>query len=300
MIDIVLVTQKACLKPNSELVYTSVATEENSILSKSLSKSGLKVKIVGWEDKDFDWSSTRIAMIRNTWNYSDNIEEFKKWLKIVSKKTMLLNSANLILWNLDKRYLLDLEKNGISIPKTYVLNNIEEWDTIIENNKYLENGMVVKPVSSAGAKDTYFLKLPYNIDHIQAINSIVKKRPMLIQPFISSIKDKGEISMVFINGNFTYAMTKKPAHNDFRVQFYYGGTLEEYTPTTNEINFGKKAIQVCEKLKGLPIFSRVDFCYDDKNEPILMELEMIEPQLWLPESELTVSCITEGIKSLIK
>lgn len=299
MIDVVIVTEKACLKENLELKYASIALEEDSALQEVFSQNGISHKRVAWEDQNFDWASAQIALIRSTWNYSDHLPEFIAWLEKVSQKTQLINSKDLMLWNMDKRYLLALEKQGIAIPKTYVLKTQDAFDPYFWKDTFKNKGAVVKPLTSAGAKDTYHLKFPFNESEVLAVRSILKSRPMMVQPFISSIQERGEISLVFINGKFTHAKVKKPRPDDFRVQPYHGGTIKEYHPTQNEINFGLDVLSVCKNLIELPLFARVDFCYGISNTILLMELELIEPQLWCPDSELAVSSLMAGIQNIL-
>ncbi|WP_438426000.1 ATP-grasp domain-containing protein [Aquimarina macrocephali] len=299
MVDIVIVTEKACLKASTEIKHSAIAIEEDETLITAFKNQNIICKRVAWEDPNFDWSTTKVALIKSTWNYFHLIPEFRIWLEKVSEKCTLINSKELVLWNMDKHYLLELSKHGIQIPETHLLDTEDIFDPHLWDKNLGGNGFVVKPTISGGSKDTYYLKYPYSKNDVVAIQSDVKRQPMLIQPFIQSIVEEGEISLVFVNGKFTHARVKKPKSNDFRVQPYHGGTIYEYNPTQKEIDFGEEVLEVCKNLKEIPMYARVDFCYGTEGEILLMELEVIEPQLWYPESKLAVFSLIEGIENLI-
>ncbi|WP_347924133.1 hypothetical protein [Pontimicrobium sp. SW4] len=299
MIDIVIVTEKACLIASKEVAHSAVAIEEDETLIAAFKKHNITAKRVAWEDPDFDWSTTKVALIKSTWNYFHLIPEFRIWLENVSRNCTLINSKELVLWNMDKHYLFELSKYGIQIPETHLLSAEENFDPYLWDKNLGGNGFVVKPTISGGSKDTYYLKFPYDKRKVTFIQSDVKRQPMIIQPFIQSVVEEGEISLVFINGKFTHARVKKPKSDDFRVQFAHGGTLHEHKANAKEIDFGKQVLAVCKKIKSAPLYARIDFCYSESGEILLMELEVIEPQLWYPESELAVSSLITGVKKLL-
>ena len=299
MIDVVIVTENACLKADPKVRHSAMASEEDGVLLAAFNKQNIKCRRIAWEDPDFDWSSTKVALIKTTWNYFHHIPEFINWVKNTSEKCLMVNSKDIIIWNMDKRYLFDLAKNGVIIPETHLLPPKEKFNPEQWNEKLGNKHFVVKPTISGGSKDTFYLKPPYNKVDIALIQEAVENQSMIIQPFINSIVEQGEYSMVFVNSKLTHAMVKRPQLNDFRVQPYHGGTLQNYLPNKREINFGEEVLQVCKKIKGCPIYARVDFCHGSSGELLLMELEVIEPQLWFPESALAVSSMVAAIKNVL-
>ncbi len=296
MIDVVIVTEYAHLKEKSE--YNKKVIEEDNALVKAFTNKGLNCKRIAWEDSDFDWSTTKIAIIKTTWNYFYHIEKFKAWVEKVSEKCTLINDKELIIWNMNKLYLLELERLGITIPATYVLDKDVIFDPDVWLEKINTNGFVVKPVVSGGSKDTYLIKVPFDKMITKKINTDIKNQVMIVQPFVQSIVEKGETSMVFINGDFTHAMVKKPKSEDFRVQEQHGGSLERYTPSQKEISFGKSVLTACSTIKSMPVYARIDFCYGMDNELLLMELEVIEPELWYPKNELAIQKMVSYVMRL--
>ncbi len=201
---------------------------------------------------------------------------------------------------MDKHYLLDLKEKEIAIPDTFVLDsqngfNPDYWDSILGNH-----GIVVKPFVSGGAKDTFLLRKPWIESDIHAVEKAIAEQPMMVQPYIQSITTKGEISLVFINGDFTHAMVKIPKPKDFRVQIYHGGKLEEFFPSREEIDFGIHVLQACEDLlQRKLLYARVDICYGEKEELLLMELEAIEPELWYSYSPKAVTALVQSLQKIV-
>ena len=110
MFDITILTEDRYLDPIKKNWYTEQVLLEDEILFESLKKRGLTVSRKSWSDKNFDWSDSNYAIIRSTWDYFDKIDEFSQWLINVKDKLVLINSFNLIKWNLNKSYLLDFSK----------------------------------------------------------------------------------------------------------------------------------------------------------------------------------------------
>ena len=126
-------------------IYSKNIYLEDNLLKDAIQKLNLQVARKSWDDTNFDWSTTRFVIFRTTWDYFDRFKEFSSWLNKVSQQTMLLNSENLIRWNIDKHYLLDLKHKGIHICESYF---IEKGDTVTLYNlskKHSLDTFVIKP-----------------------------------------------------------------------------------------------------------------------------------------------------------
>ena len=300
MIDVVIVTQQSCLVLDTSLPHNPLTIEEDGLMIDALKAKGLVCRRVGWEDPDFDWSTTRLALIKTPWNYSDFITEFREWVERISQDCLLVNSKEAVLWNMDKNYLLQLQKSGVPIPETHLLDSEIAFDPAYWNARLGVKGIVVKPTISAGAKNTLLLRPPFDKKDILSVEADKMTKQMIVQPFLESITTVGELSLIFIDGQYTHAMLKVPKENDFRVQSYHGGRLENHISTTAEINFSKSVIAVCESLGFKPLYVRIDICYDDNKELLLMEVEAIEPELWFRSApkalEIMVSSIVDRLQ----
>ena len=199
-------------------------------------------------------------------------------------QTRLINSYELIKWNIDKHYLRDLKNNGIQVVPTYFAdrgNNISLQEIANLNDwKHI----VIKPAISASAFNTYKITNDEIEQKEQLFHELLQTHDMLVQPFFPTISELGEASLMVFGGKFTHAILKKAKTGDFRVQDDFGGTVHDYNPTQEEIDFAEKVFQSCI---SMPIYGRVDIIWDTNKNLYLSELEIIEPELWIrnrPES----------------
>lgn len=274
--DIVILTDREHAYPKEINAYTKNVITEDALLQNALGKLGLNVLRLSW-DADFDWSTTKCVVFRTTWDYFNRFQEFSTWLNKVSKQTMLINSEALIRWNIDKHYLLDLQKNGVNIAETYFI----ETNTAIslqELHQQLDwTETVLKPCISGGSRHTYKLNTVNLNEHEAIFKELIKNEAMMLQPFQHNIVTQGEVSMMVFNGKFTHAVLKKAKAGDFRVQDDFGGSVHVYNPTSAEIAFAEKTVNACFEL---PLYARVDIFNNNQNNIALAELEIIEPELW--------------------
>ena len=237
MFDVAILTESRYVNPLVVNDYIQNVLNEDNLVKIALKKLGFKVKRLSWDDPNFDWSKTKFVLFRSTWDYFDRFDEFSQWLKSVSKKTKLINSEQIIRWNLDKHYLHDLNKKGIStIPTVYIEKGSKITLNEIMQKQNWEN-TILKPCVSGGARHTYKLNATNLEQHEEIFQKLILSETMMLQPFQQDIVNTGEISMVVINGKYTHAVLKKAKKGDFRVQDDWGGTVHIYHPTKEEILF---------------------------------------------------------------
>jgi glutathione synthase/RimK-type ligase-like ATP-grasp enzyme len=275
--DVALLTQREYVAPENPDAYVSNVLHEDRLLSEALQMHGLHVKRVAWDDAGFDWTTTRTALFRATWDYFHRFDEFKNWLKSVEKKTKLINSPGLVWWNIDKHYLKDLQHKGVHVPATVFM---EPGDVRTLAELHSETGWgktVLKPAVSGGGRHTYLLE-GHDLNNYEPVyKSLISKEAMLLQNFQENVVSKGEITLVVIGGKYTHAVLKKAKQGDFRVQDDFGGTVHPYNPSTEEIEFAELVISKCPER---PVYGRVDLIWDNEGKLAVSELELIEPELW--------------------
>lgn len=274
--DFVILTDDLFVQPPKNRLEKN-GWEEDRLLLEALEKHGLKVGRKSWADPDFDWSGTQAAIFRTTWDYFDRFGEWKSWLNRVSKQTRLVNPIDMVWWNMDKHYLGELAEKGIRIPETRYLNR---GTTATLASLHQQTGWqetILKPCVAGSARHTYRLN-PQNLEAHEAIFAqLTTEEDMMLQPFQKNILSQGELSIMIIGGKFTHAVVKKVKAGDFRVQDNFGGTVALYEPTASEIDFAEKAVAA---INPLPAYARVDIIYDNQDELALIEIELIEPELW--------------------
>ena len=294
--DITLLTSSKYMKAEPGDEFVENILKEDRLLTEALEKRGLKVTRTYWDDPDFNWADTKCVVFRTPWDYFNRYDEFEPWLKNTGKITKFINPIDIINWNIDKHYMLDLEKAGINIPPTVF---IEPGDTrsLTELTANLNwDEFILKPAISGGAWHTYRMNRGNIAEHEAIFNELIKDRSMLVQEYQKSILTAGEVSYMVIGGKFTHAILKKGRKNDFRIQESFGGTIHEYNPAAEEIEFAQNVVRVSKP--GI-IYARVDVMRDNNNNLTLGELEVFEPALWLRKypkaAELLADCIAVSL-----
>ncbi|MEL6484626.1 MAG: hypothetical protein AAFP96_07245, partial [Bacteroidota bacterium] len=159
--DVTILTDARYLEANEESIYVSNVIHEDALVIQALEKKGLSVARKAWDDPNFDWTQTQLAVFRATWDYFDRYDEFSKWFDQAQKQTQFVNSATLIHWNIDKHYLIELEDKGVRIPKTVVIeagskSSLQQHlETARKSGLFTTQDYVLKPCIAGGARHTY-------------------------------------------------------------------------------------------------------------------------------------------------
>lgn len=296
MTDITLLTCRAYYKPDNVTPYIQNILLEQELLKSAFESQGLKVDITYWDNPSYEWQQTKSVLFRTVWDYFERFDEFWDWLEQVKTKTRLINSYELIKWNIDKHYLRDLKNNDIQVVPTYFAdrgNNISLQEIANLNDwKHI----VIKPAISASAFNTYKITNDEIEQKEQLFHELLQTHDMLVQPFFPTISELGEASLMVFGGKFTHAILKKAKAGDFRVQDDFGGTVHDYNPTQEEIKFAEKVFQSCT---SLPIYGRVDIVWDSNKHIYLSELEIIEPELWIRNMPESANKIAEAVNKIL-
>lgn len=267
--------------------------EDDLLLRESLEKKGYKCQIIRWDNNDINYKEIKLVIIRSCWDYQNRVDEFLEKMKKISRETLLLNPYSLVLENSDKKYLKKLKEKNIPIVETtFIDRNFDLKKLNIRGKK-----VVIKPTISASGKDTYLCDKE-NIGQIrEVINKIPEGKLLMIQPYMDSIEEKGERSTVIIDGKAVFTMKKTPEKGNFLVHKHFGGT---YTPL--EINKAEKEFvyKVWSNLDEKPLYARVDYLYDGSDRLLLLELELIEPNLYLSQNKDGLDLLVDRIILKIK
>lgn len=294
--DVVVLTDRRYVNPEITSTYVQNVITEDSLVVNALKKEGLQVTRIAWDDSDFDWSNTRFALFRTTWDYFDRFTEFSIWLENVSKQTKLINSERLIKWNLDKHYLQHLHNKGVPIPPTLFIEKGAATTLQALCNKKGWQEVILKPCVSGAARHTYKINQENISEHEHIFKTLVANEAMMLQPYLKNVTNKGEISLMVFNQTVTHAILKKAKPGDFRVQDDFGGTVHPYTPTKNEIDLALQAVNACIEM---PVYARVDIMLDNNNNLVVSELELIEPELWFRENPEAATILAKQIRKLV-
>jgi glutathione synthase/RimK-type ligase-like ATP-grasp enzyme len=251
--------------------------EDEPIAVAALARTGVSVEVVEWNDPDARWSDYERVVLRSTWDYPQHLAEFLAWVYAVDAVSELLNPAATVRWNLDKQYLAALAEDGVPITPTVFVRPGEAAE--------LPDGrFVVKPAVGAGSRDAAWYR-PDERDsataHVARLHAA--EQTVLVQPMLASVARDGEWPMVFFDGTFSHAAVK-------RVNLPRAGTVEtlfadetntQHVATADQIAVATAAVDAVSRRFGTPTYARVDLVRDDDGRYCVLEVELIEPSLFL-------------------
>ena len=250
------------------------------ILTAALDAAHQKWQIVNWDDASIDWSQFSIAVLRSTWNYYARLDEFVAWVDLVSAQTTLCNPAEIVRWNVDKRYLQEMSAHGIPVMATTFVSKM-----IGITQELIAQDVIIKPVVSAGSNNTArhrndAVAARAQLDHILSNAGVA-----MVQPYSPTIDSVGETGLVYLGGKFSHAFGKdavfgeaEQVHNGVHVQ----EVITARTANPNEHLLGDSVMKfLINKFGVTPLYARIDMVTNIDGVPEIMEVELTEPSLYL-------------------
>lgn len=274
--DITFVTYNLFINPEDDFGKDTIS--DDLMLIDALKKRGITAIRKSWDDPEFNWAETRFAVFRTPWDYFSRYDEFEPWFERTSKLTEYVNSYDVIKWNIDKHYLLELIEAGVNIPPALFVEPGDKRTLAAICEPLNWDEFILKPAVSGGAWHTYKFNKGGIAEHEKIFSELIKTRSMMLQEFQKDVSTGGEISFLLFGGKYSHAVLKRTAKGDFRVQAFLGGTVENYFPTQEEIKFAEDVIS--KSRPGLH-YARVDVMKDNNGKLALIELEVFEPELWM-------------------
>lgn len=260
-----------------------------------LAQLGIEVVLTPW-DQPTDWSRFDAVIVRSPWDYQKRFDEFLAVLRqIEASGTRLWNPYSLMEWNLHKSYLLELQDRGIPIVPTIhgrdlTLARLKELPGLLDADE-----IVIKPIVGAGAHRTHRLKFPLSDAQLLGAVSDHAHSEYLAQPFLRSIVDEGEYSLIYFGGELSHAILKTPKPGDFRSQEEFGSRLVSITP---DESLRRHADRVIAAISPQPLYGRVDLIRHNGGFA-LMEVELVEPALYLSKSPGAAERFANAIASML-
>lgn len=263
--------------------------DDDRLLIEALRERGIEAEPVVWSQDGVDWGAYDAAVVRSTWDYVDRPTRFVDVLTDIDRSACtLLNPLDAVRWNLDKRYLEDLERLGVAIVP--VLRGLpSDADRLVASVAAAGwPELVLKPAVGVGGSGVIRTAAAGLADVLHALPPDTE---VMVQPFADAIIDEGELSFVFIGGEPSHVLRKRPASGDFRAHGIYGGTVERIDASGDDL------AQVAAMLAGLPfdpLFARIDVVRLDGRLAIL-ELELVEPLLYLDRTPGSADRLAEAV-----
>jgi hypothetical protein len=265
---------------------------EDQLVCSFLQTLGVKTQSVIWDAPDVAWETYQAVVVRSCWDYHLQPSSFITWLNHLERLQIpLWNPAPILRWNLHKSYLRDLHTQGVAIPPTCWLQRGRQAElaTIIADQGWKE--AVVKPAISATAYNTWHTTRETGSQDQARFAALLHHSDLLVQQFMDPVVTYGEWSFVFFQKQYSHAVLKKSKPGDFRVQDDFGGSVEVVSPGMALI---EQAQQIINGISSPLLFARVDGIELD-GRLVLMELELIEPFLFLESSPHAVERFARAI-----
>ena len=270
--------------------------DEDNLLTRYLREQGHHVEPRVWTNPAVNWLAYDVVVLKSPWDYFDRVQEFYAWLdRLEALGVRLLNPVGTVRWNADKKYLRDMEQAGIRIVPTRWLpqGSVFEAENLFEALNAEQ--LVVKPAVSGGAKNTFELSRAEAIRRTPELNELLRHEDFLAQPFQRQIQEQGEWSLIYLGGEYSHCVLKTPKAGDFRVQHYLGGGI---TPREAPAYLRQAADRIVREFATGCLYARVDGIEAD-GELLLMELELIEPFLYLASAEGSLARYNQGLTRIL-
>jgi hypothetical protein len=258
--------------------------EDGPALLDELSRLGLQGEAAVWTDPRVDWSTYDLVVVRSTWDYHHRRDEFVAWAERVAAATRLANPAPVVRWNTDKTYLRALAATGLPVVPTEWL---EPGDTFVAPD---HGDYVVKPAVSAGSKDTNRYVAGDHDElaaaHAQAL--LAAGRTVMVQPYLDAVDTAGETALLYLGDELSHAIRKGPLLTP-AMEPVAGAYKEEEIlprePAAVERDVSEQVLDALAEVspagRGDLLFARVDLVPGPDGQPVLLELELTEPSLFL-------------------
>ena len=258
-------------------------------------EKGIKSVPVVWNDPQVNWNQFDHLIIRSVWDYHLNPEGFLDWLGHLEKLNVkTLNPISVLRNNHNKFYLQDLEMKGVRIVPTLFFGQNKKVDLSTASNLGWKK-VVLKPAISASAHLTNLVDLNQDRNRLDSILQGYSDRDLLVQKYMPEIQETGELSIIFLNRRFSHAVIKKSAVGEFRIQSEFGGVVHPFSPESNVLETAQFILSLFDVDL---LYARVDGILKE-GVFVLMEIELIEPDLFLGFSDQATEKFVSSATSMI-
>lgn len=260
---------------------------------------------VVWDDPDIDWAAYDTVLVRSVWDSDRRRDEFVAWAHRVTASTRLLNPAAVLEWNTDKRYLAELPPAGLpTVPTVFLVPGRPLGDDVLEElDRPAE--IVIKPAQSAGARDTGRFALPGGYGDAAALAAQIhaQGKVVMVQPYLSTVDEVGETALLYFGGAYSHAIRKGPilkvGAEPVKETDAADPDISPREPSRAERRLGDAAIAWLITRFGGPLaYARVDLLTGPDGAPVVIELELTEPFLFLAHADGATERLASAVRAL--
>jgi hypothetical protein len=283
---------------------------DDAPLVAALRERGYEVSAPVWNDQSVDWSTFDLVVVRSTWDYTERPRDFRWWAQRVGQVTRLLNPPSVIAWNIDKTYQRTMESAGLPIVPTIWMDPERNFNARAIHTRFPAFGhFVIKPTVSAGSRDTGRYDAGETPSRALAITHVKDLlgagRHVMVQRYLKQVDTVGETALVYFDGVLSHAVRKAPLlEGPYRAGEMDGVLYKEEVmtarePSEAELEVGRRVIEALPTLvpgvDGTLPYARVDLIPDDEGNPVVLELELIEPSLFFAQAPGSVERFVDTI-----
>jgi hypothetical protein len=286
----VVVAVAACRTEDGTAIYPDA---DWPLLRDAFTQAGCRATQLAWDDEAVAWQQFDAVIVRSTWDSVDRPHEYLAWADRVEQATRLINPASVLRWNLDKRYLRDLAAAGIAVVDT-------QWIGTGDHYQLPANSFVVKPAISAGGRETARYE-PGDVGADAHIKRLLDHgHTVMVQPLIESVETKGESKSVLIGSRFSHAMKVgaflRPGQTVLDRPWEVSVQTTVQTPSHSEIEIADQVMSfVHDRFGVIPVYARVDTVMSPSSEPMVLEVELIDPALFLRASPDAAARLVDAV-----
>jgi glutathione synthase/RimK-type ligase-like ATP-grasp enzyme len=283
---------------------------DDAPLVAALRARGIEVETPVWNAPDVDWSSYDAVVVRSTWDYTERPRDFRWWAQRVSQSSRLINPAQVLTWNIDKTYQRAMEAAGLPIVPTIWMDPARNFNARAIHTRFPAFGdFVIKPTVSAGSRDTGRYDAGQTPSRALAITHVKhlleENRHVMVQRYLKQVDTVGETALVYFDGQLSHTVRKAPLlegpyrEGDSEGVLYKEEVMTSREASEAELAVGQRVVDALpELIQGVeqPLaYTRVDLIPDDAGNPVVLELELIEPSFFFAQAPEAVDRFADAI-----
>jgi glutathione synthase/RimK-type ligase-like ATP-grasp enzyme len=258
----------------------------------ALAEHGFQASAGCWDDPTVDWAHFDLVVVRSTWDYAERRGEFLRWARSIER---LANPADILAWNTDKHYLADLAAAGVPTVPTLWIDQASDFDF-----EFPEGDLVVKPTVGAGGTGAARFGPDERLRAFGHANALLDRGvTAMVQPYLSGIERDGERGLIYLGHRFSHAIYKPPLLGQ-RGPFAAGSLtvdiIEPTQPTDGELEFAAAVLDATPGSDDRLLYARVDVAPGDDGSPLLIELEVTEPNLYFNCAEGAAARLANAVE----
>lgn len=245
----------------------------DALVAKALEARGAIVAAAPWNGPQDAFEAADAVVVRSTWDYQTAPDAFAVWLAAQERASAVFNPPALMRWNMSKRYLLELALKGAPLPPTRLIEPSAAAIEAAMAAMGLDEAVVKPEFGATGSGLSRVVR-----GDAAGLAAAAEKMAMsgVVQALVPEIASRGETSFIFIDGDFSHAVVKRPKSGEILCQAEHGGLTQAASPPGSAVDTARAVLEMTPQS---PLYARIDAILLDGRMQ-LMELEVIEPELF--------------------